>query len=309
MAGKRGICPTCETKIVIPLQSVAESQPTPGGDEDSTDDLQLGGIPKTANAAVMQAASVPAGLPRPEPVVPRQVGSSAAPGLGTKGSMPPAPLHGAEHAQWYVRHANGQQYGPAVGEIFHKWIAEGRVPGNALIWREGWAEWLSAAVVFPQLAPQRMLSPAEDVPGTGFSVGSAGVAAFPSQGLPMGQQRMPDRAAYTAPRQIYPPAAVVQNSLGGPGFQGTPGSQSGGNRTNDPLDFASEDRSGMTSNYTYRRKDNSQFVMLVSILLMLAIAILGCILAYVISMPRAESESPSKSSTAVFRQGSASNCG
>jgi hypothetical protein len=33
-----------------------------------------------------------------------------------------------------------------------KWIAEGRVSSDSLVWREGWADWQSAGQLFPNLA-------------------------------------------------------------------------------------------------------------------------------------------------------------
>jgi hypothetical protein len=32
-----------------------------------------------------------------------------------------------------------------------KWIAEGRISSDSLVWREGWADWKSAGQLFPHL--------------------------------------------------------------------------------------------------------------------------------------------------------------
>jgi hypothetical protein len=53
---------------------------------------------------------------------------------------------------WYVRPPSGGQFGPARGDIMRKWIDEGRVSADSLVWREGWAEWQTAAEVLPTLA-------------------------------------------------------------------------------------------------------------------------------------------------------------
>jgi len=58
----------------------------------------------------------------------------------------------APQAVWYVRPPSGGQYGPAGGEIMRKWIGEGRVSGDSLVWREGWPDWRAAGTVFPTLA-------------------------------------------------------------------------------------------------------------------------------------------------------------
>jgi hypothetical protein len=65
------------------------------------------------------------------------------------------PIAEAPHAVWYVRPASGNQFGPAAGDIMRRWIAEGRVAGDSLVWREGWADWKSASTVFPDLAGGR----------------------------------------------------------------------------------------------------------------------------------------------------------
>jgi hypothetical protein len=55
-------------------------------------------------------------------------------------------------AIWYVRPRAGGQYGPAKGDVLRKWISEGRIAPDALVWREGWADWQLAGPVFPDLA-------------------------------------------------------------------------------------------------------------------------------------------------------------
>jgi hypothetical protein len=68
---------------------------------------------------------------------------------------PPAPadpISEAPDAVWYVRPPSGGQYGPARGEIMRKWLAEGRVSSDSLVWRDGWAEWRDAGPLFPALA-------------------------------------------------------------------------------------------------------------------------------------------------------------
>ncbi|MGC4005906.1 MAG: DUF4339 domain-containing protein [Pirellulales bacterium] len=62
------------------------------------------------------------------------------------------PFAEAPTAQWYVRHSTGQQYGPAPAPMFQKWLNEGRIPGDGMVWREGWSDWQTAAAVFPQLS-------------------------------------------------------------------------------------------------------------------------------------------------------------
>jgi hypothetical protein len=66
-------------------------------------------------------------------------------------AQPADPIAEAPNAVWYVRPPSGGQYGPASGEIMRKWLGEGRVSADSLIWREGWPDWKSASSQFPQL--------------------------------------------------------------------------------------------------------------------------------------------------------------
>jgi hypothetical protein len=43
-----------------------------------------------------------------------------------------------------------------------KWISEGRVSSDSLVWREGWPEWRSAGQYFPDL--QAVTAPAVSAP-------------------------------------------------------------------------------------------------------------------------------------------------
>jgi len=45
---------------------------------------------------------------------------------------------------WHVRPASGGQYGPADGATMKKWVGEGRVPVDALVWRSDWSQWRRA---------------------------------------------------------------------------------------------------------------------------------------------------------------------
>jgi hypothetical protein len=99
----------------------------------------------------------PAGTPVPRPVVPSGVPlpASAGPTPPTPvPSVPPAgndPIAEAPNAIWYVRPTAGGQYGPARGDVMRKWLTEGRVTNDSLVWREGWPDWRGAAKIFPDL--------------------------------------------------------------------------------------------------------------------------------------------------------------
>jgi hypothetical protein len=62
------------------------------------------------------------------------------------------PISEAPHAVWYVRPPSGGQFGPASADVMRTWLGEGRVPKDALVWREGWPEWKVAQQLFPVLS-------------------------------------------------------------------------------------------------------------------------------------------------------------
>jgi len=160
LAGKRGICPHCGSKIVIPPEpgaSLAAGQ--------AQAPSAVGALAAAAPAAASPAATatapravptgpaptaVPAGMvTRPAPVSSAAPAAMAAPG-------PPSgvadPVAEAPHSVWYVRPSSGGQFGPASGDIMRRWITEGRVAADSLVWREGWPDWKPAPEVFPSLS-------------------------------------------------------------------------------------------------------------------------------------------------------------
>jgi hypothetical protein len=193
LAGKRGKCPKCGVSVRIPQETPAS---------DSGEDL-LGDAAEPAAAAAQQVAvqtvvrpvatvapAVPVSpasqtvaAPVVRPVVP--VGAPAiptvpnvAPGYQPAGPavmrvpqptpapqlMGVDPISQAPNAIWYVRPPSGGQYGPARGDIMRKWVAEGRVSGDSLVWREGFPEWKSASQLFPSLAGVGAPAPAAGPP-------------------------------------------------------------------------------------------------------------------------------------------------
>jgi len=76
------------------------------------------------------------------------------------------PIDEAPQAIWYVRPPSGGQYGPARGEVMRKWIGEGRVSPDSLVWREGWGDWRTAAEAFPSLGMVTPPMPAPVTPAT-----------------------------------------------------------------------------------------------------------------------------------------------
>jgi hypothetical protein len=107
------------------------------------------GMPVTAVPAPNGPAPAAAEIYFPEPV-----GAPTPPKPAPAPPAPPTaadPIAEAPNAVWYVRPPSGGQYGPARGDVLRKWIGEGRVSSDSLVWREGWTDWREAALLFPGL--------------------------------------------------------------------------------------------------------------------------------------------------------------
>ncbi len=139
LAGKKGVCPKCGTKVRIPLQSEAGLVDSDLEETDPSQGPARSQTPAKSNGA--GAVTAPAALAAVGPAVSHAAG-------GSDGSDPIAE---APAAIWYVRPPTGGQYGPAKGEIMRKWISEGRVSSDSLVWREGWTDWQNAGKLFPTL--------------------------------------------------------------------------------------------------------------------------------------------------------------
>ena len=107
LAGKRGICPECGAKFIVPSFS---------GERVAEDNGAA-----TTSTVVVNSPAASTITPPPVP-----------------GAPPPPP---AEPTAWYIRPASGGQFGPAGDDVFAQWIAEGRVSTDCWVWRNGWADW------------------------------------------------------------------------------------------------------------------------------------------------------------------------
>lgn len=132
LAGKRGFCPECGAKVLIPLESTRPS--------------------------AKQAKGTPSGVAPPPEETP------------TRETQPSADLLESEgpDATWYVQLPSEEQLGPATTDEMRTWISERRFDGEAFVWCDGWPDWREAKEVFPALAapaatdkPTVMSEPAE----------------------------------------------------------------------------------------------------------------------------------------------------
>lgn len=125
-------------------------------------------MPATAAVAASPASPVVPSMPAgngapvasavPATAVPVAAAPVAAP-ISPYAAMPHDAIAEAPNAVWYVRPPSGGQFGPARGDIMRKWLGEGRVSADSLVWRDGWADWKSAATVFPSLATAGGVAP------------------------------------------------------------------------------------------------------------------------------------------------------
>lgn len=165
----------------------------------------------SASPAAKQAAQVVSPAPAAAQVVAQPASApvtapSAVPAVPTTSAAPPSgadPFAEAPLANWYVRSPAGGQYGPAKGDVMRKWIAEGRVSADSLVWREGFPEWRVASDIFPTLGRSAVAAMA--VAAAPTAVASAPMAAVPPAAAP-------DPAPAAAARSLQRYASRKQTS-------------------------------------------------------------------------------------------------
>jgi len=126
LAGKRGICPECGAKFIVPSFS---------GERVAEDNGVATGSTVVVNPPPSQGGAR-GGIPDASSSQPAANSATASSVVVT----PPAPA-APEPAAWYIRPASGGQFGPASDEAFAQWIAEGRVSTDSWVWRNGWTDW------------------------------------------------------------------------------------------------------------------------------------------------------------------------
>jgi hypothetical protein len=88
------------------------------------------------------------------------VAAAPMPGYAAVGvGVMPDPLVEAPNAVWYVRPPSGGQFGPAKSDVMRRWVDEGRVTPDSLVWREGWPDWKQAQTVFPRYSAMPATTP------------------------------------------------------------------------------------------------------------------------------------------------------
>ena len=165
LAGKRGICPHCQTRVRIPREnSIRPDKPGPNSSADLfVFPQETSPQPETRDSdgemADPSVVSVIGDGPKQAPVPDVAIGTSAPQKQRKESQAPPQrtpsqpevpsdPLAEVPTARWYVRPVSGGEFGPAPAELMRDWIREGRVGRDSQVWREGWDNWRTADLVF-----------------------------------------------------------------------------------------------------------------------------------------------------------------
>jgi hypothetical protein len=149
LAGRKGICPECQARFRIPRDAA-----WPAGGKASP--AAAGGHP-VARVVSLDPA-VAARLPRA--FGQRQLGQQQParvermPPSASTAPQRPAVLHAAlaerPDLTWSVSVPGGQPSEPMPAEAMQRWLDAGGLTGGELVWREGWADWVSIRLVFPE---------------------------------------------------------------------------------------------------------------------------------------------------------------
>jgi len=82
----------------------------------------------------------------------------------------------APEPQWYVRHVDGQSFGPVDTTTLNNWVMEGRLTGDSLLQQCGSVDWYYARDIYPVLGHA---SPSTQVDNFGCSDSFTGYALQP----------------------------------------------------------------------------------------------------------------------------------
>ena len=74
-----------------------------------------------------------------------------------------------------------------------RWISEGRVSADSLVWREGWADWLAASEVFPTLKSPATRPPAPPPAAEIKAKGDVPAESPPDASMPARSTRLANR--------------------------------------------------------------------------------------------------------------------
>lgn len=194
LAGKKGFCPDCGERVRIPHESdpdalkkpasaipaagpaAATGQPAANGTATHAKPSSLhgdiavtlsgsGSDPSTSkvNLSDKVADASKSGINGANGGAASVVADLLPPSKGRTAKPVPDAIDESIESAWYVRPVGGGQYGPAKGAIMRKWLGEGRVGADSLVWREGWSDWKTASDVFPGLPGEKPPEPTFEI--------------------------------------------------------------------------------------------------------------------------------------------------
>lgn len=150
LAGKIGFCPKCNVRMVIPMEStrapgehfykdkrsLAKAYPADSS-HDNISKRNLGNEEQYGEAPVGDII--------------RQVVDSGRPYRDDRKIDSSETLFNDPKLLWYARTQDGQEYGPATGDVFREWIKQRRIGPLMPVWRQDWECWQEAGKVFPEI--------------------------------------------------------------------------------------------------------------------------------------------------------------
>lgn len=144
LAGKRGVCPQCGVKLLIPLKS---TRPSSREEREKQQKLaaNANGNPNDFDVFADDQGTAEIAISYDESgnMTAATLTSATGPALTTAFDDP--------SVVWYVQLPDGQRFGPATLAIMRSWVDERRIGPNMLVWREGWQDWIEARHVFPEI--------------------------------------------------------------------------------------------------------------------------------------------------------------
>lgn len=152
LAGRAGFCPECGVRLIIPYESTRKSS------KELREEQQQGLEQIVEHEGGPKEDSNPKFSLEPSSFFLEEIqqqkeshASEEAHVLRASDDREINPMLQDQTVVWYIQVPNGPQYGPASGQIVHSWLQENRIGPGMLVWREGWANWLEAKNVFPEL--------------------------------------------------------------------------------------------------------------------------------------------------------------
>ncbi|MEO2048953.1 MAG: DUF4339 domain-containing protein [Pirellulales bacterium] len=175
LAGRRGICPKCSARFLVPVTS--------GGP--ATPDLDQSKIEQATQEEPEEPVVTTTPLPRT--------------------TTPEAP---DSTSLWYVRNDTDQQFGPVETDVIRQWLAEGRVSSDSWVWRTGWPQWKQADEAFATSVHPPPVQTADE-----SSMESATALTPPATPIP-GTPPVPQSLPLTEPSRPDPPSVAHRKRIG-----------------------------------------------------------------------------------------------